>query len=118
MTLVSPPELERELPGPQESIRVTRAPRRRRWRAVQPPKAPAPMTATWGFTPPPPASRAPRAGPAPAHSGGEGAGADPGAAARRGARPGERSAGPPTAPGAGRRGNPFRRGPLPSRRGG
>src|SRR5262245_58478369 len=48
MMRVSPPELARELPGPQASSRVTRAPRRRRYRAVQPPKAPAPTTATWG----------------------------------------------------------------------
>src|SRR5438874_12806203 len=46
MTRVSPPELARELPGPQASTRVTRAPRRRRWGAVQPPNAPAPTTAT------------------------------------------------------------------------
>src|SRR6185295_12596150 len=51
MTRVSPPELAREFPGPQASSRVTRAPFRRRWRAVQPPKAPAPMTATWGRDP-------------------------------------------------------------------
>src|SRR6185295_11359112 len=48
MIRVSPPELASELPAPQASSRVTRAPRRRRWRAVQPPKAPAPATATWG----------------------------------------------------------------------
>src|ERR1043165_9428721 len=48
MIRVSPPELERELPGPQASSRVTRAPRRCSSRAVQPPKAPAPMTAMWG----------------------------------------------------------------------
>src|SRR5205814_657298 len=36
----------REWPGPQASTRVTRAPRRRRWSAVQPPNAPAPTTAT------------------------------------------------------------------------
>src|ERR1700693_5198735 len=46
MTRVSPPELARELPGPQESTSVTFAPLRRRWRAVQPPKAPAPTTTT------------------------------------------------------------------------
>ena len=45
MTRVSPPELEREFPGPHESTRVTCAPGRRRCRAVQPPKAPAPTTA-------------------------------------------------------------------------
>src|SRR5262245_23757838 len=49
MIRVSPPELARELPGPQASSMVTRAPRRRRWSAVQPPKAPAPTTATWGW---------------------------------------------------------------------
>src|SRR5687767_9947335 len=48
MTRVSPPELERALPGPQASKSVTCAPRRRRWRAVQPPKAPAPTTAMRG----------------------------------------------------------------------
>lgn len=46
---VSPPDDERELPGPQASISVTRAPRSIRWSAVHPPKAPAPMTATWGL---------------------------------------------------------------------
>src|SRR5437588_5523739 len=45
---VSPPELARELPGPQASSRVTRAPSRRRARAVNAPKAPAPTTATEG----------------------------------------------------------------------
>src|SRR5260221_10427014 len=51
MTRVSPPELERALPGPHESIRSTRAPSPRRCRAVQPPKAPAPTTATRGLEP-------------------------------------------------------------------
>ena len=45
MTRVSPPEDAREFPGPQASSSVTRAPRSRRCRAVQPPKAPAPITA-------------------------------------------------------------------------
>src|SRR4051794_18907284 len=49
MTRVSPPEEDREFPGPQASIRVTRAPCSRRCRAVHPPKAPAPMTAMWGL---------------------------------------------------------------------
>src|SRR5882672_3557484 len=49
MTRVSPPDDARELPGPQASIRVTRAPRRNRYRAVHPPNAPAPITATWIF---------------------------------------------------------------------
>src|SRR3954467_14320507 len=48
MIRVSPPELEREWPGPQASSRVTRAPRRRSSRAVQPPNAPAPMTTMGG----------------------------------------------------------------------
>src|SRR6202166_4956525 len=48
MTRVSPPELERELPGPHASTNVTRAPRRQSQSASQPPKAPAPMTATCG----------------------------------------------------------------------
>src|SRR5256885_8897559 len=48
MTRVSPPELARELPGPQASTRVTFAPFRNRWRAVQPPNAPAPTTTTLG----------------------------------------------------------------------
>src|SRR5213596_3145129 len=48
MIRVSPPELARELPGPQASISVTRAPRRSRCSAVQPPNAPAPTTATRG----------------------------------------------------------------------
>src|SRR6185436_19300160 len=51
MTRVSPPELARELPAPQGSRSVTRAPARRSQRAVQPPKAPAPRTATWGLPP-------------------------------------------------------------------
>src|SRR6266545_6317747 len=48
MTRVSPPELARELPGPQASRSVTRAPLawRRRNSAVQPPNAPAPTTTT------------------------------------------------------------------------
>src|ERR1700733_332255 len=49
MIRVSPPEDAREFPGPQASSSVTRAPRSRRCSAVQPPKAPAPMTAMWGF---------------------------------------------------------------------
>src|ERR1700720_871962 len=48
MTRVSPPELERELPGPHASSNVTRAPRRQSQSASQPPKAPAPTTATCG----------------------------------------------------------------------
>src|SRR6266699_2325997 len=48
MTRVSPPELARELPGPQASTSVTRAPWRRRNSAVQPPNAPAPTTTTCG----------------------------------------------------------------------
>src|ERR1700687_6009567 len=55
MTRVSPPEEARELPGPHASTSVTRAPERRRDRAVWPPKAPAPTTAT--------CSRLPRPGP-------------------------------------------------------
>src|SRR6476659_8678283 len=50
MMRVSPPELARELPGLQASTSVTCAPIRKRWRAVQPPKAPAPTTTTFGFT--------------------------------------------------------------------
>src|SRR5579864_3763785 len=49
MMRVSPPELARELPGPHASSKVTLAPFRSRWIAVQPPNAPAPTTATWGF---------------------------------------------------------------------
>src|SRR5256885_3406707 len=49
MTRVSPPEEARELPGPQESRSTTRAPRRSRCRAVQPPNAPATTTATRGL---------------------------------------------------------------------
>src|ERR1700733_8108014 len=49
MMRVSPPEEDRELPGPQASIRVTFAPRRRRYKAVHPPNAPAPITATGEF---------------------------------------------------------------------
>src|SRR5437868_10439208 len=48
MTRVSPPELAREFPGPQASMRVTRAPRRTSHSAVHPPKAPAPITAMGG----------------------------------------------------------------------
>src|SRR5712664_4244366 len=48
MTRVSPPELARELPGPQASTSVTRAPWRRRNSAVQPPNAPAPTTTMRG----------------------------------------------------------------------
>src|SRR5436309_2044615 len=49
MTRVSPPDEAREFPGPQASRRTTRAPRRTRCRAVHPPNAPAPTTATRGF---------------------------------------------------------------------
>src|SRR5260370_18689072 len=56
MTRVSPPELERELPGPHASTSVTRAPRRQSQSASQPPKAPSPTTATCGA----PAAGAPR----------------------------------------------------------
>src|SRR5260370_40859647 len=48
MTLVSPPELAREFPGPHASRSVTRAPWRRRNNAVQPPNAPAPTTTMSG----------------------------------------------------------------------
>ena len=48
MTRDSPPELAREWPGPHVSHSVTRAPRRSRLSAVQPPNAPAPTTTTWG----------------------------------------------------------------------
>src|SRR5438046_7904028 len=48
MTRVSPPLLARGLPAPQASTSVTRAPRRRSISAVQPPNAPAPITATCG----------------------------------------------------------------------
>src|SRR5438477_12883931 len=51
MMRVSPPELAREFPGPQQSMSMTRAPRRSRNNAVQPPKAPAPTTVTEGFLP-------------------------------------------------------------------
>src|SRR3954467_9664295 len=51
MTRVSPPELARALPGPHASINVTREPRRCSSSAVQPPNAPAPMTATRTGTP-------------------------------------------------------------------
>jgi hypothetical protein len=43
---VSPPELEREFPGPQESSNVTLAPLCCSCSADQPPKAPAPTTTT------------------------------------------------------------------------
>src|SRR5213595_834303 len=46
MMRVSPPELEREFPGPQASSSVTFAPFSRSCSAVQPPKAPAPTTIT------------------------------------------------------------------------
>ena len=49
MMRVSPPEEDRELPGPHASSNVTRAHRRRRYKAVHPPNAPAPITATWDF---------------------------------------------------------------------
>src|SRR3954447_13402163 len=49
MTRVSPPDDDREFPGPQASIRVTRAPCSSRCRAVHPPKAPAPTTAMCGL---------------------------------------------------------------------
>src|SRR6266511_2033141 len=63
ITRVSPPELARELPGPQASTSVTRAPWRRRNSAVQPPNAPAPITAMCGclavgITTPPPSATA------------------------------------------------------------
>src|SRR5262245_17346169 len=48
MTRVSPPDEARELPGPQVSTRVTRAPRRSRNSADHPPNAPAPTTTTRG----------------------------------------------------------------------
>src|SRR5207248_292656 len=44
-----PPELERELPGPQASTSVTFAPACRRCSAVQPPNAPAPTTVMRGL---------------------------------------------------------------------
>src|SRR5215469_9495649 len=50
MMRVSPPELARELPGPQASTSDRCAPIRKRWRAVQPPKAPAATTTAFGFT--------------------------------------------------------------------
>src|SRR5690349_7584192 len=49
MTRVSPPDEDRELPGPQASSKVTLAPASRRCRAVHPPKAPAPITAMCGL---------------------------------------------------------------------
>src|SRR6185503_14505628 len=42
---VSSPDVERELPGPYMSMSVTLAPMRCRCSAVQPPNAPAPITA-------------------------------------------------------------------------
>ena len=45
---VSSPDVDRELPGPHVSMSVTRAPIFRRWYAVHPPNAPAPMTAMSG----------------------------------------------------------------------
>src|SRR5678815_4374403 len=51
MTRVSPPELARAFPGPHASTSVTRDPRRCSSRAVQPPNAPAPTTATRIGTP-------------------------------------------------------------------
>jgi len=47
MMRVSPPDEDREFPGPQASTRVTRTPRRCRYNAVHPPNAPAPITTTW-----------------------------------------------------------------------
>src|SRR5579864_6208961 len=47
MMRVSPPDDDRELPGPHASSSVTRAPRRNRYKADHPPNAPAPTTATW-----------------------------------------------------------------------
>src|SRR3954463_111648 len=47
MTRVSPPELDRLLPGPHASMSVTMAPRRRSASAVHPPNAPAPTTTTF-----------------------------------------------------------------------
>ena len=49
MMRVSPPEEERELPGPHASMSVTRALRRNKNRAIHPPNDPAPITATWTF---------------------------------------------------------------------
>ena len=49
MMRVSPPELARELPGPQASRSVTFTPRRNSCSAVQPPNAPAPITAALNF---------------------------------------------------------------------
>src|SRR6184192_4834812 len=46
MMRVSPPELEREFPGPHASSSVTFAPFSRSCSAVQPPNAPAPTTIT------------------------------------------------------------------------
>src|SRR5260370_40482133 len=43
---VSPPELAREFPGPQASMRVTRPPLGASWSPDQPPNAPAPTTIT------------------------------------------------------------------------
>src|SRR2546428_10659618 len=47
----SPPELAREWPGPQASKSVPRPPRRASSSAVQPPKAPAPITPILIFEP-------------------------------------------------------------------
>ena len=46
MVRVSPPELAREFPGPQASIRVTFTRLCASWSADQPPNAPAPTTIT------------------------------------------------------------------------
>src|SRR5277367_4391934 len=43
---VSPPELDRLLPGPYISESITRRPVRRKWSAVQAPNTPAPTTTT------------------------------------------------------------------------
>src|SRR5688572_12168845 len=48
MTRVSPPELARELPGPQASTSVTRAPPLRSDSAENAPNTPAPTTTTRG----------------------------------------------------------------------
>src|SRR6266404_4391628 len=50
---MSPPELDFEFPGPYWSIMITDKPISLRWRAVQPPKTPAPRTATSAVTAPP-----------------------------------------------------------------
>src|SRR5215212_9114428 len=68
MTRVSPPELERRLPGPHESTSVTSAPRESRFSAVQPPKAPAPTTTIRGLVDAPKSvSRCAASGTAAAH---------------------------------------------------